>query len=155
MWRVPADATDIPRERAQRLTLENGFEPEESADGSVIFFYRQMPDANVGQLFSVPAGSGEATKVLDDAVSHGWWALGRNGIYFVGMTPGKPLDPIPTKDRPIKYFSFATRRVTELGSIPGPLRIENPDFCVSPDERRIVYGQADSSTNIMLIEPAR
>jgi hypothetical protein len=39
--------------------------------------------------------------------------------------------------------------------ISGPIRTEAPDFCVSPDERRIIYGQADASTNVMLMEPVR
>ncbi len=153
MWKAPAEATEITPERAQRLTSEKGFEPVESPDGSAIYFFRATLTNSVGQLFSVPVGGGPATKVMDDLVNHGWWALGRNGIYFVGMTPGKPPVPAPTKERPIEYLSFATHRVTHLGSIAGPIWVGDPSFCVSPDERRMVYGQLDASTNIMLIEP--
>ncbi len=153
MWKAPAEATGISPGQAERLTSEKGFEPVESPDGSAIYFFRATLTNSVGQLFSVPVGGGPATKVMDDLVNHGWWALGRNGIYFVGMTPGKPPVPVPTKDRPIEYLSFATRRVTHLGSIAGPIWIGDPSFCVSPDERRMVYGQLDASTNIMLIEP--
>ncbi|HZU26848.1 MAG TPA: hypothetical protein VFA04_15085 [Bryobacteraceae bacterium] len=153
MWKAPADATDIPPERAQRLTSESGFEPVESADGSLIYFFRPTFGQSIGQLFSVPAAGGPATKVMDDPVNHGWWALGSNGVYFVGAAPGTPAGQLSGKDRRLDYFSFATRRVTELASIPGMLRLYNPDFCLSPDERRIVYGQVDESTNIMIVEP--
>ena len=155
MWKVPADAADTGPERAQRLNSENGFEPSESVDGSVIYFFRPTLRQSTGQLFSVPAAGGTATKVMDDRVNHGWWALAGNGIYFVGTATGRPAGPLPEKDRRLDYFSFATRRVTELASIPGTLPVYNPDFCLSPDERSIVYGAIDESTNIMIVEPRR
>lgn len=155
MWKVPAEAIEITPNRAQRLTSENGFEPEESADGSAIYFFRPTLKDNIGQLFSVPVGGGPVTKVMDDLVNHGWWVLGKNGIYSVEMTPAKPADPAPTKERPIEFFSFDTRRVTHIGSIPGRIRTSDPNFCVSPDERHLVYGKVDESTNLMLIEPVQ
>jgi Tol biopolymer transport system component len=155
MWKVPGDAVDITRERAQLLTPEKGFEPEESPDGSRLIFFRPTVGLGVGQLFSVPLRGGPTTRVMDDPVNHGWWALGRSGVYFAGITPGKPVNPPPGKDRPIEYYDFATHRVSRLGMLPGPVQVRLPDFCISPDERRVVYAQVESSTNIMLIEPVR
>ena len=155
MWKVPADATDIAPERATRLTSESGFEPEESFDGSTLYFFRFTADHGLGQLYSVPVAGGSAIKVMDSLVHHGWWSVGRDGIYFIGMAAGRPPDAVLTKNRPIEYFSFATHRVTQSGLIPGPIRLELPDFCVTPYEQRIVYGQVDASTNLMLMGPAR
>jgi hypothetical protein len=40
--------------------------------------------------------------------------------------------------------------------VTGRVNIVTPDFCVSPDERRLLYGQVDlANTNIMLVEPGR
>jgi hypothetical protein len=87
---------------------------------------------------------------MESPVSHGWWALGRDGVYFAEVGTSEA----PGEDRPLQYFSFTTHRITTLATIRQALAT-NPDFCVSPDERRIVYGELDSSANLMLIEPAR
>jgi Tol biopolymer transport system component len=155
MWKVPATASDVPPDRALLLTAEMGFEPIESTSGSLIYFFRPS-QPNVGELFSVPAAGGAATKVMDARVSHGWWALGQKGIYFVGMPTGKAAFPVPDTGRPIQFFSFDTHRVSDLAIIPGRINVTTPDFCISADERRLIYGQADlDNTNIMLIDPFR
>ena len=102
MWKVPANAADTTAEQARLLTQEEGFEPEESSDGKTIYFYR-LTGQNLGELYSVPAAGGAATKVLDALVSHGWWALGLKGIFFAGMTPGKPGTPCRGPDVPSSF----------------------------------------------------
>jgi len=46
--------------------------------------------------------------------------------------------------------------VTDLGIVTSRINVRTPDFCVSPDERRLLYGQVDAAnSNIMLVEPGR
>jgi hypothetical protein len=93
---------------------------------------------------------------MDALVSHGWWALGQKGIYFVGATPGKTAFPVSDVGRPIQFFGFNTHRVTDLAVIHGRINVTTPDFCISADERRLVYGQVDlANSNIMLIDRFR
>ena len=63
---------------------------------------------------------------------------------------------MPRTGRPIQFFSFDTHRVTDLGIVTSRINVRTPDFCVSPDERRLLYGQVDAAnSNIMLVEPGR
>jgi hypothetical protein len=154
MWKVPATASDSTPDRAIMLTSENGFEPTESTSGLIYFF--RPTGGNLGELFSVTAGGGAATRVMDARVSHGWWALGQKGIYFVGAMPDKTALPVLDVGRPIQFFSFNTHRVTDLAVIHGRINVTTPDFCISADERRLIYGQVDlANSNIMLIDPFR
>jgi Tol biopolymer transport system component len=155
MWKVPATASDTTPDGAIMLTEEKGFEPTESASGQVIYFFRPTV-GRVGELFSVPVGGGAATKVMEPRVSHGWWALGHEGIYFVGASADTTTFPLSDIGRPIQFFSFDTHRVTDLAVIRGRVNLTTPDFCISADERRLIYGEADlANTNIILMDPFR
>ena len=72
-----------------------------------------------------------------------------DGIYFVAHTGSAP-------PRPLKFFSFATRRVTQIGMVEKePLRWV-PSLAVSPDGRWLLYAQIEHNTHsIMLVENFR
>jgi hypothetical protein len=72
-----------------------------------------------------------------------------DGVYFVARTGAAP-------PRPLKFFSFATRRVTQIGTVEkDPLRWV-PGLAISPDRRWLLYAMIEQNTSsIMLVENFR
>ena len=162
IWKTPADASGAGPDRGLQVTAEAGFEAYESVDGSTIYYYRPI-GSNRGQLFSMKSAGGPSTRILDLDVSHGWWAVTASGIYFAAIPPiakGPPvLDaarPLPDPGGLLDFYSFGTRRVTEVGRLDGRINLPTPDFCVSADQRRVIYGRVDeANTNIVTLDGFR
>ena len=66
----------------------------------------------------------------------GDWALLDRGIYFVNEAGTHPA---------IEFFDLATRKVSRIADLDGPPPAGDPGFSVSPDGRRIVFSQVDTS----------
>ena len=70
-----------------------------------------------------------------DHIHHGWWAMTTEGVFYV-ETSGQLL-----RDRhPINLLRFRSGRVEPVGVIEGDIYPDRPDFCVSADGARILYG---------------
>ena len=77
-----------------------------------------------------------------------YWTVMNDGIYFVSP---------PEPDRPaIKLYSFATHRVTRIGTIERDPLQGLPGLTISPDGRSVLYAQAAQSIgDLTLIENFR
>jgi Tol biopolymer transport system component len=142
VWKVPA--TGGP---AAQVTKQGGFEAFESLDGKLLYYTKGR---GPGGIWQAPVAGGEERQVpeLLSAGSWRYWAVLDKGIYFVS--------PVASARPAIKFFSFATRRVVQLGVLDQDPLQGPPGLTVSPDGRWVLYAQADQSiSDIMLVENFR
>lgn len=129
----------------------SGFEALESADATEIFFIRDR------ELRRAPWSGGVSTPVLKDLIAHGWWAVGRNGIYYVDMWDPAlySVPPVSKGSKKVYFLDPKSGARRQIGTIAGDLIGYYPDFCVSPDERNIYYSVIEISVSqIRMIEGA-
>jgi len=142
IWKMPS-AGGPP----VQITRKGGFEAVEAPDGKTIYYSKENTDG----LWTIPSAGGEERPVPELAEAGYWrsWTMTQDGIYFVAHTGSAP-------PRPLKFFSFATRRVTQIGTVDrDPLRWV-PGLAVSPDRRWLLYAQIERNTSsIMLVENFR
>jgi Tol biopolymer transport system component len=142
IWKMPSAGGP-----ASQLTRKGGFEAVEAPDGKTLYYSKGYTDG----LWTVPSTGGEEHPVAELAEAGYWrsWTMTQDGIYFVARTGSAP-------PRPLKFFSFATRRVTQIGTVDkDPLRWV-PGLAISPDGRWLLYAQIEQDTStIMLVENFR
>jgi Tol biopolymer transport system component len=142
IWKVPADGG-----QAVQVTQQGGFEAFESPDGTQLYYTKGR---GPGGIWQAPVAGGEERQVpgLLGAGYWRYWAVLADGIYFV--SPAAAARPA------LKFYSFATRRVTQLGVLERDPLQGPPGLTVSPDGRSILYPQTDQSiSDIMLVENFR
>jgi Tol biopolymer transport system component len=143
IWKMPLDG----RESVQ-LTKGGGAEASESPDGRIIY-YTKVPEIGPG-LWSVPAGGGSEDRVLE-SVRFGYWAVARNGIYFIDFD-------VPSEAaRPVRFFNFHSRQVRQVGTVENTVSWSNtPGFAISPDSRWLLYSSLESTdADLMLVDNFR
>jgi dipeptidyl aminopeptidase/acylaminoacyl peptidase len=120
IWRIPVGGGE-----PVQLTKGGGAEASEAPDGSMIY-YTKVPEIGPG-LWSVPAGGGDEVRVLE-SVRFGYWAVARNGIYFIDF------DVPSDAPRPVRFFNFQSRQVTQVGTVENTVSWTNtPGFAISPE----------------------
>ena len=143
IWKMPVNGGD-----PVQITRGGGADASESPDGRIIY-YTKVPETGPG-LWSVPAGGGDEVPVLD-SVRFGYWAVARHGIYFIDFDV--PNDAL----RPVRFFNFQTRQVTEVGRVEKTVMWSNtPGFAISPDSRWLLYSSLESTdADLMLVDNFR
>ena len=137
LWKVPSSGGD-----PIRVTRNRGFFAVESPNGSLIYYAKEDPDG----IWQIPASGGEEKQVLNvPLASWGDWAVLDHGIYFI-KSEG------PNAHATVRFYSFATRKVSTVATVDKAIPPEMPDFDVSPDGKSILYGQVEKSVDIMLVE---
>ncbi len=142
IWKVPAGGG-----QALEVTQQGGFEAFEAPDGALLYYTKGR---GPGGIWQVPVAGGEERQVpgLLSAGYWRYWAVLDDGIYFV--SPAASARPA------LKFFSFATHRVTQLGVLERDPLQGPPGLTVSTNGRWILYAQADHSiSDIMLVENFR
>src|SRR5215204_4528440 len=142
IWKTPADGG-----QPVQVTQQGGFEAFESPNGELLYYTKGRGS---GGIWQVPVAGGEERQVSELLGAAHWryWAVLDDGIYFV--SPAASARPA------LKFYSFATRRVTQLGVLERDPLHGPPGLTVSPDGRSILYAQADQrSSDIMLVENFR
>ena len=132
-----------------QLARHGGAEAAESPDGHTLY-YAKVPEAGSG-LWSIPSEGGEEVRVLEEP-RFGYWAMSRNGIYFVAF------DALRRARRLVKFLSFESHEVTQVGEIEETVAWTNtPGFAISPDRsRRPWYTSLESvSADLMLVDGFR
>jgi hypothetical protein len=101
-------------------------------------------------LWAMPVSGGEEVRVLESP-RFGYWAMSQAGIYFVDF------DVAGGAVRPVKFFSFQSRKVTEVGTVESTVSWTNtPGFAISPDGRWLLYTSLESTeADLMLVEHFR
>jgi Tol biopolymer transport system component len=150
VWKSPA--TGGP---AVQVTVNGGMAPSESPDGQFLYFSRATGPNNVA-LWKTGVAGGVETKVLDQLLFPGAYALAANGIYVLQGT-GTSMAPFGAargSPPPIRYLDIKTEKQTTVGSTDGTNLAGR--IAVSPDERWLLYGHEDGTgTDIMLVENFR
>ncbi|HVF28978.1 MAG TPA: hypothetical protein VM943_12100, partial [Pyrinomonadaceae bacterium] len=142
IWKVPAGGG-----QAVQVTQQGGFEAFESPDGKLLYYTKGR---GPGGIWQVPVAGGEERQVPELLSAGYWryWAVLDDGIYFAS--------PVASARPALKFFSFATHRVTQIGVLERDPLQGPPGLTVSPDGRWVLYGQADQSiSDIMLVENFR
>jgi Tol biopolymer transport system component len=138
-WKIPSAGG-----QAMQVTKQGGFAAFESFDGATLYYAKGQA---VAGLWKVPVAGGEETPVLEQlgADLWGYWSLTADGIYFYDTTT-----------KAIEFFSFNTRKVTQVAKREKPPHFSVPGFAVSPDGRWILFTQVDQDdSHIMLVENFR
>lgn len=143
IWKTPVEGGE-----PVQLTRGGGAEASESPDGRIIY-YTQVPEIGSG-LWSIPSEGGEEVRVLE-SVRFGYWAVVRNGIYFIDF------DVPNDAPRPVKFFNFQSRQVVRVGAVEKTVAWTNtPGFAVSPDSRWLLYSSLESTdADLMLVDDFR
>lgn len=137
IWKIPASGG-----QPSQVTPHGGFAAFESSDGRFLYYAKDIQPG----IWRMPSGGGDEVRVLPEPSPEYWgdWAVSEKGIYYV-----HEASPRPT----IEFFGFATRRVSRIAELDGLPPLWDPGFAVSPDGRRIVFSQVDTSAvDIMLVE---
>jgi hypothetical protein len=132
---------------ATQITRGGGMVARDAEDGLV--YYNKVPEDGPG-LWSVPREGGEEVKVLAEPF-WGRWALNKKGIYFVDF------DVPAASPRPVKFFSFATRRTTQIGTVEaGVTTVLGGGLTISPDGRWLLYAKLErNEADLMLVDNFR
>jgi Tol biopolymer transport system component len=141
IWRMPSGGG-----AATQITRGGGMQAREAEDG--MLYYTKVPEDGAG-LWSVPREGGPAVKILDEPFT-GHWALNKKGIYFVDffVPSGSP--------RPVKFFSFATRQTTQIGTVEAEVNAGFGGFTISPDGRWLLYTKLErNEADLMLVDNFR
>jgi len=139
VWKTPAEGG-----QAVQVTRQGGREAFESFDTKFVYYSKSF---GIPGIWRVPRAGGEEIRVLDEPLQ-GFWALVRNGIYFVNPK----TTPRPT----IEFFSFDTGHSTQVAPIEKELQLVYPSLAVSPDGRSLLYVQVDRfESDIVLAENFR
>ncbi len=132
---------------ARQLTHNGAFEGFEAPDGKLFYFTKGR---GVYGIWTIPVEGGEVQAVPELKAAGYWrsWGMVKEGIYFVT----KEAAPRQT----IKFFSFATRRITPLVTVEREPLWWQAGLALSPDGRRLVFAQMDyANDEIMLMENFR
>jgi Tol biopolymer transport system component/DNA-binding winged helix-turn-helix (wHTH) protein len=133
IWKIRQDGTS-----ETQVTYGDSSSAVESADRKFLYYKKGIGEE--GELWRMPVGGGEATKVLE-RVAGRLYTITEKGIYFaLGV-------PVPE----LRYLDFRTGSVRAIATLSSFAQAD-----VSPDERWVEYPQAGtSSTNLMLVENLR
>jgi hypothetical protein len=97
----------------------------------------------------MPAGGGDEIRIVAQLLPEHWgdWALSDIGIYYVQDGSRHPA---------IEFFDFTSHRIFKVADLDGLPPPGDPGFAVSPDGKRIIFSQIDTSAvDLMLVENFR
>jgi Tol biopolymer transport system component/DNA-binding winged helix-turn-helix (wHTH) protein len=132
-----------------QVTKDGGFAAFESPDGKSIYYTKFNEDG----IFQVALDGGAENKVVSEPPGGFWgyFAVGRDGLYFLGDT-GTP----PKHQPAFKFFDFVTHKIAVMGDMEKGPYDGAPGLSVSPDGKYLLYVQLDESrTNLMMAENFR
>ena len=86
-----------------------------------------------------------------DSVRFGYWAVARNGIYFIDF------DVPSDAPRPVRFFNLESRQLRQVGTVENTVAWSNtPGFAISPDGRWLLYSSLErSDADLMLLDNFR
>jgi Tol biopolymer transport system component/DNA-binding winged helix-turn-helix (wHTH) protein len=138
IWKAPVEGGT-----AVRLTGEgDGHSPQESAERTRVFFYRD--EGGHGQPWSASVNGGDERPITGMPADVDWMPA-RNGIYFINGVP---------RHFSLNYFDFITRHVRKIADLPGLFALWGPSL--SPDGHTFLFsGIEHSEGNLFLVEGFR
>lgn len=147
IWKIPADAgTSTGQEPndavAARVIDEAAIEARESPDGK-LFYIRKDPIAGQGiwqQPLDKPAAPSVAASLLISTETHSWWTVSNEGLFFVDAN-SNVMSAAAALPKSIFFFGRTTQKPRQIGFINSRFFSDRPDFCASPDGKRIIYSE--------------
>jgi Tol biopolymer transport system component len=136
LWKIHPEGGD-----AVQVTTHGGSPAFESRDGRYVYYQKGHDTPG---LWRMPVAGDEEELVFDRLPKDDWggWALAGDGVYF---------DESAKTGEVVEFYSFATRRVTQIAKLDWLLGL-----ALSPDGRWLLYANRDSEVvNIMLVENFR
>jgi len=140
VWKMPSAGGS-----AAQVTRHGGFAAFESTDGKFLYYAKDM---TLPGLWRIPTNGGEEVEIISslEAGLWGYWALVKNGIYYLDTT-AKPG---------IVFLDFNTSRTTQVFDLDHLPARQAPGLAVSSTDGTILYTQLDAlSRDIMLVENFR
>jgi len=162
IWKMPAEGG-----AAVRVTAGGGQEGLESPDGRLLYY--QYLSTGLRSVSTTETSPREGAVFLP-AVRISWWAVADEGIYFVefdekGASPYRVGGPfvfsgwaagLSKVSQTIRFYNFATNKVTQIGQIEREVERTAPGFSVTRDGRLIAWSQIDhTEADLMMIENFR
>jgi Tol biopolymer transport system component len=138
IWKAPVEGG-----AAVRLTEDKGrLSPQESADGTRVFFYKDQ--GGHGEAWSASVNGGDERSVPGMPADAGW-VPARNGIYFINGS---------MRHNSLNYLDFVTQHVYKIADLPGLFAVWGPSL--SPDGHTFLFsGIEHSEGNLFLVEGFR
>lgn len=138
IWKIP-----VTGGQEVQVTKDGAWEAIESRDGKYLFYSEPEGPKTIHRL-DLSTGDDTAFPQLGNAGAKRYWAVAREGIYFVNAIE----DP-----RSIRFFDFASAEISTVRTIGSIIDYGPPGLAVSPDGKRILWVQNDQDDqDIMLAE---
>jgi Tol biopolymer transport system component len=139
IWRIPLSGGPVVQ-----ITRNEASHPQESPEG--VLYYGKYGEKG---LWSIPVGGGAERQVLDSNTGQNW-TVARKGIYFIDFDVPQGAPKV------LKFYSFATSQVKQVGTVEPTVSSDFPGIAVSPDGRWLLYSHIASTTaDLMLLDGLR
>lgn len=137
IWKIPATGGE-----AVQITRQGAFEMFAAPNGKEIIYSK---GAGKTGLWSVETDGSDEKPILELSEAGFWrsWTVTANGVYFVTVTGLSPYR--------LKFFDFATRRISEIMTIEKPPLSYYSNLSLSPNEKKIFYAQQDQSASAIML----
>jgi Tol biopolymer transport system component len=140
LWKEPSAGGP-----AIQLTRGGARESWPSPDGKLLYYTKSQPE---GDIWTVPVEGGPEQPAPELAgfkrIAREWGVI-PEGIYFISQED--------TPRQEVRFFSFATRRVTPLATLGRELIGNLPELALSPDGRSLLTVHLDHEVeDLMLVE---
>jgi Tol biopolymer transport system component len=132
VWKVPAGGGT-----ATRLTSDNAVMPQESVDGTRVFY----SDGSTG-LKSVSTRGGDVQEIQELESSSDRWTPGKTGIYFIDDSQARPA---------LKLYEYATGKVLHIIDLPGRVQDWGTGLSISADGSTVVFAVNDLMTGDLML----
>jgi Tol biopolymer transport system component/DNA-binding winged helix-turn-helix (wHTH) protein len=117
---------------ATQITTQGGFTAVESPDGKYLYYAKGFAQSG---LWRVPVDGGEETEVVPELqpTLYGYWVETKDGIYFSSYGQFS----IQSTKSSLSFYSFKTKKVTRVATLPYGVFGGAPGLEISPDGKRI------------------
>jgi len=142
IWKVPAEGG-----AAVQLAAEGGYLPQESFDGSRVFYFTGWRSPKPLRSVSVTGGDEQEYSEIGttpEQLSVDGWTPGPNGIYFLdgSKTPAT-----------LNLLNLTTRKISHVSDVSGRLPDWGSGASLSADGHTLVFATADRMEgDLMLVE---
>jgi Tol biopolymer transport system component/DNA-binding winged helix-turn-helix (wHTH) protein len=147
IWKVSAESGETASRPAIQVTQNGALNAFESSDGKYLYFA-----GKAGLWRRAVAGDIHSPEecVVGSLRFWGLWAIDTRGAYFIDIPPRNGSKP------QLKFFDFASKRISTLREFDYAISPWNPGIALSPDGRWLVYEQLEQQVaNIVLVENFR
>jgi Tol biopolymer transport system component len=133
IWKVPVGGGE-----PVQVSVNGGFEAQESADGTTLYFLARPPAAGTGtmessRLMQVSTSGGQPS-VLIDRVWPFHWSVVSQGIYYLTLDGRRDE---------VLFYHVSTKRTTHVATLPRPVSRIDGRASISPDGRWLLTTHVD------------